>query len=134
MNEMEIITSGHYSNYSDDGMVQKVITNQSKFKAEWKDVHTGVSPLPGTPSVNFDSRTVVLLMLEGKATGGYAIDEVSVVEQEFEIYVSYAEVQPGNGCVLTQAVTKPYTILSIPNTEKEINFIEKDPIVNNCSE
>lgn len=134
VNEIETIKSGHYSNYPNDGKVQKVIDTQSEFNVEWEKVHSGVSPLPETPSVNFDSRTVVLMMLEEKPTGGYSIDEISVVEKESKVVVSYAEVQPGDDCMTTQALTKPYAILSIPNTGKEVRFIEKDPIANNCSE
>lgn len=133
MNNVEEIKSEYYSNYPEPGEIQKEITSQRVFEAEWNRVHEGMSPLPEVPSLNFEDREVILLMLDTKPSGGYGIDNLQVNENDTQIIVRYSEVRPGESCFTTQALTRPYKIFSIPQTEKEIQYLKSDPIVNECN-
>lgn len=131
--EVEEIKSGYYSNYPEPGVIHKKIDVQSVFEEEWKNVHKGMNPIPEIPNINFDTRDVILLMLETKSSGGYGIDNLGVYENANQIEVRYSEVHPGDGCLTTQALTRPYTIVSIPRTEKDVLFMKKDTIINECN-
>lgn len=132
--EMEKIESDYYSNYPEPGEIQKKIDTQSVFEEEWKLVHEGMSPIPEAPMINFNTRDVILLMLETKPTGGFGIDSFEIYENDNQIGVRYSEVHPGDRCFTTQVLTRPYKIVSIPKTEKEILFQKEDTIINDCND
>jgi hypothetical protein len=133
LHQIEIIESEYYSNYPEDGVVQKVITNKWEFSSEWKKVHKGMSPVPELPAVDFTSKTVVLIMLDTKPTGGYSIKDIKVEKNRFNTFVKYKEVRPGNSCGTTQAITKPYAFVSIPSPEKPIQITPENPETKNCN-
>lgn len=127
------IEKGFYSNYPHKGEVQKVINNASDLSDEWEKVFSSRHPVPESPYLNFNDRQVILLMLDTKPSGGYGITDLEVVEEESQLMVRYSEIKPGNGCMLTQAITKPYLFISIPNIKKKIHFMKKEPVVRDCS-
>ncbi|MBD3615573.1 MAG: protease complex subunit PrcB family protein [Gracilimonas sp.] len=134
MEEMEEIESGYFSNYPESGEIQKKIENQLVFEEEWKLVHEGMSPIPEVPKINFNTRDVILLMLETKPTGGFGIDNFEIYENDNQIGVRYSEVHPGDGCGTIQALTRPYKIVSIPKTEKDILFQKEETVINDCND
>lgn len=132
--EIEEIKSGHYSNYPGEGQVERVITSKSIFEAEWEKVYTSTSPLPEVPTIDFENRTIILIMLDQKPSGGYAIDELNISYNQSEIVVGYSEVEPGPNCVTTDAITRPFVFISIPKLDGEINIIKENIITTDCSE
>lgn len=128
------IESGSYAHfYPEQGDISKTISSESVFQEEWEKVHQAMSPIPESPEVNFNERTIILLIIEGKPTGGYTIDGPQLRLVDDQIVVKYAEVHPGNSCGTTQAVTRPYKLISIPKSDKNINFQKGKTIFFDCS-
>ncbi|MEX0722920.1 MAG: protease complex subunit PrcB family protein [Gracilimonas sp.] len=134
MNSVEELKSDHSSNYPVEGKITKTVTSEQVFKMEWEKVHEGMSPIPERPIVNFEERFVILVMLETKPTGGFGFDEFRVHENADQYVVFYSEAHPGDGCFTTQALTRPYKFISVPNTDKEVEFVKGDTVFNHCNE
>lgn len=66
--------------------------------------------------VDFTRYTVIAVFAGEKNSGGYSVDISRVVERENGLVVSVREYVPGQGCIVTQAVTYPYQIAIIPKT------------------
>ncbi|MFD2532398.1 protease complex subunit PrcB family protein [Gracilimonas halophila] len=129
--EIEFGSNAHY--YPQEGDVTKKISSGSVFQQEWETVHQSMIPIPELPEVNFNERMVILLMIEGKSTGGYTIDGPQIRLVDDQIVVKYAEVHPGNSCGTTQALTRPYKFISIPKSDKNIKFQKGKTIFFDCS-
>ena len=133
LEDIEEIKSGHYSNYPGDDGVQRVIISNGVFEAEWEKVYTSSSQPPEVPVIDFENRTVVLLMLDHKPTGGYGIDDINLSYNHAEMVVRYSEVEPGPNCGTTQATTRPYVFISIPKLDGEVEIIKENIITTDCS-
>lgn len=134
LEDIEEINSGHYSNYPGEGQVERVITSNSVFEAEWEKVYTSSSQPPEVPAIDFENRTVVLIMLDQKPSGGYDIDELNITYNQAEVVVGYSEVEPGPNCITSRALTRPYVFISIPKLDGEIKIIKEDIITTDCSD
>lgn len=134
MDDVVEIESEYYSNYPEEGGITMKISSYAEFEAEWKKVHEGMDPVPELPSINFDERDLILLMLETKPTGGFGINEVTVLTNADQLTVQYSEIQPGAQCFTTQALTRPFTFISIPKSDKEIKFLKGEPVIRDCTE
>lgn len=130
--EIEYGFNAHY--YPQQGDVTKMISEEPVFQEEWEKVHQSMSPIPELPEVNFSERTLILLMIEGKPTGGYTIDGPQIRLVDDQIVVKYAEVHPGNNCGTTQALTRPYKFISIPKSDKEVVFQKGKTVFHDCGE
>ncbi len=128
------IESEYYSNYPEEGSITKKISSEEVFELEWERVHRGMDPVPGLPEINFEERDLILLMLDTKPSGGYGIDQVRVQVNDEQLTVQYTEQHPGENCFTTQALTRPYTFISIPKSNKEVKFLKGKTVINDCSE
>lgn len=132
MNDVEEIKSEYYSNYSEEGNITKKISMKEVFKIEWELLHQGMDPVPELPAINFDDRDLILLMLDAKPSGGYGIENLKFQTNDEQLIIQYAESHPGSGCFTTQAITRPYKIISIPKADKEIVFLKGETVINDC--
>jgi len=76
-------------------------------------------------TVDFNTRRVVLLSMGSRPSGGY-----SIVVDSAEDFGDYVQLNitlsiPGNGCVVTLALTSPYTFIEIESTK---NLIFKEQV------
>lgn len=134
MDGVDEIESEYYSNYPEEGEITKRISSESVFEIEWEMIHEGMQPIPELPEVDFDERDLILVMLSTKPTGGYGIHQINVQENADQIVVQFAELHPGDNCITTQALTRPYKIISIPKSDKEVIFLKGDTVYRDCSE
>lgn len=74
------------------------------------------------PEVDFNKSILVAVFSGTKPTGGYAVKITSVYIQEDRMIVEYQEIKPPADIMVTQALTQPYHILSIPKTDLPIEF------------
>lgn len=134
MYSVEELESEYYSNYPEGGEITKKFASERVFEIEWKKVHQGMEPIPERPIVNFEERFVILVMLDTKPSGGFGFHEFTVHENADQYVVFYSEAHPGDGCFTTQALTRPYKFISVPDTEKEVKFVKGDTVLNHCNE
>jgi hypothetical protein len=130
--DYEVLKSGLHSGYPVDGDVQMVISSKAQFEGEWEKIFSHSTNKPEKPTVNFNSEKVILIMLEDKPTGGFGIDGLEVNKSGDKVVVSYHEVHPGDRCGTYQAITRPYKLISIPNTAEEVQIYKGKTIVSDC--
>lgn len=67
-----------------------------------------------TPAINFETHEAVGIFAGEKPTGGYAVKVTKVEDSATVRTIHVALVVPGKGCMTTESVTSPYTIISLP--------------------
>lgn len=77
---------------------------------------------PSAPQIDFDRRHAIVLLLGERSTGGYAVRVSEVVERASRVEVVVEVQRPQPGDMVTQAITSPYFIATLPATSKEIVF------------
>lgn len=132
--EIKELKSGFNAHYSGDGEVHKVINSKAFFEVEWKQVHKNRNPLPEMPEVDFRERTVLLVMLGQKPSGGYTIDDLKLFTDNESMLLTYNEKEPGSNCGTIAVLTRPYKFISIPAQDKEIKIIKEGVVKVDCSE
>lgn len=103
-----------------------VIENDAEFEELWSLIGA-----PGErPVVDFSKDVVVAVFQGEKPTGGYGIRVTAVADKDAarEVWVSLAE--PEEGCAVTQAVTSPYHVISLPKTS--LSFVPKEQLSRGC--
>lgn len=88
-----------------------------KNEQEWKDA-IGVSS-----TVDFSENTVLLISMGQRMTGGYAIKVKTIVEKATKIIAMVEFISPGKNCINFQAITYPQQLLTIPQTNKEVEWV-----------
>ena len=75
--------------------------------------------------VNFSTDYIIAVFQGQKNTGGYGISINKIVDEGESMAVYVQESSPGGGCMVTMALTSPYSIVKIPKTDKKIIFKTK---------
>ncbi len=106
------------------------VRERGEFAAAWATLHRG---LPGNapPEVDFSRRTVVLLALGERSSGGYSVRFDGITREEGGAVVRYTVTRPGPGCMTTQAITSPVDVVSVSRVEGAVRF-ERQEVVDSC--
>ena len=97
----------------------EIVRDQQAWEALWAEL-TGRSDPP--PAVDFATEMVVVVGVGVRPSGGYSVSIDSVREVGGVTAVEYTETQPGPRCVVTLALTHPYTVVRVPRTETPGEF------------
>lgn len=100
---------------------QLVIDNATDFTTLWEALHGDVVELP---TVDFDTEWVVAVVMGQSNTGGYTIEVTSVTTATDQITVNVTATVPGSGCMVTDALTNPFHIISITRPESDTTEVE----------
>lgn len=130
-NDIVEIESGMHSNHPQEGNIHKELTSIAEFETEWENIFISQDPTPQLPGINFEENHIVVLMMESKPTGGYFINDVQLTENVDARIITYTEFEPGEGCMTTQAISRPFQVIAIPKSEKPIEF-QSHTEVNDC--
>jgi hypothetical protein len=76
--------------------------------------------------MTLDGRTYLLVTRGTKPTGGYDVQLKSIQEKDSELVVTVDYIDPAPGTAVTEAITYPYALVSIPATDINIRFEEAD--------
>ncbi len=97
----------------------KVIVSQKDYDNELL-VYTSASP----ESLDFSTGKVLLVDMGQRNTGGYSIKVTSIEVSENYVIARVNLIQPGQNCLVTDALTNPYQFVFIP-TLKEVLITER---------
>lgn len=81
---------------------------------------------PAMPVVNFDSSYVIGVFAGQKSSGGHGIRVDSVTDGSSLRTVAITLTRPASDCVVTQALTSPFQIISVPFSDRDLARTEKD--------
>lgn len=104
----------------------RVVTDAEAFRTLWQQ-HTSSFDTP--PSVDFATQSVVAVFAGEKPTGGYTASVISVKQLDKTLTVHFKVTAPAAGSSVTQVITYPAHIVSIPLSKQkgdfdQVNFVE----------
>lgn len=109
-----------------EGSRRVAIRDEADWERFWSEVHDGRMPSPRAPEIDFGSDMVLAATMGRRSTGGYSIAIEPVLETGDRLYAVVRETSPGEGCMVTQALTAPATAVRVPRTEGEVTFVERE--------
>lgn len=95
------------------------VTNSSNFSVLWTE-HKGSTN--GMPSVDFSTHSVLAVYAGEKPTGGFGATITSVTRLNKVLTVNYRFTAPGPDDIVTQIITRPTHIVSIPLSQQRGDF------------
>jgi hypothetical protein len=108
----------------DDQMA--TISTQEDWKKLWENVKGKEDALP---QIDFAKKSVVALFMGDQPTGGYSLEVSKVTESDrFIVYVTVKS--PGLGCMTTQSLTSPYTLITFDGNNKPVIYRTEQKIIN----
>jgi hypothetical protein len=110
------IDRGQQSNI--DEPRQAVVRTAAEWTAIWKQ-HAGER---AQPKVDFNAATVIGVFLGSRPTGGFELEITAIDVEGPDAVVTWREVRPERGAILSQVLTMPYHIVSIPKIAGKVTF------------
>lgn len=126
---MEIILDGTYSAVEDKREI--LLNNNEDFQKLMADVYKNLDQMPRIPVVDFNKNSVVAVFIGNRSNGGFMVAIDSITEGSKNLTVNITETTPGKNCMVTDAITRPFTLVKIPKTESKPVFRTKQ-IVKDC--
>lgn len=126
---MEIILDGTYSAVEDKREI--LLNNNEDFQKLMADVYKNLDQMPRIPVVDFNKNSVVAVFIGNRSNGGFMVAIDSITEGSKNLTVNITETTPGKNCMVTDAITRPFTLVKIPKTESKLVFKTKQ-IVKDC--
>jgi len=115
----KLIEHGFYSGYTKYGGIEVTdvtlieITSQEDLDEFWSLHKSNESPGSTTPLVDFNNKMLLVIICPVYSTGGYDIIINEIYENDKKLVVAATLQSPGSGCMVSQALTQPYTIVEI---------------------
>lgn len=103
--------------------MELVVRDRAALERVWANIHGDVPGPP--PAVDFAQRTVIVVALGERATGGHAVRVDAVAAQNGGAVVRYTATSPGQGCMTTQMITSPIEVVSVPRVTGEVRFEQR---------
>lgn len=91
---------------------------------QWEALRTkmnSVNQSQSEVSIGFEQKTVLAYFDQIRTTGGYAVEIIKVVETTNGVEAMVKFTAPSG--MATDAMTQPYSIVSIPKTSKPVKFV-----------
>jgi len=118
--EFQTISKGHVSGHKNSAYY--VIENESEWAVVWNHHASVYWPSQPPPEIDF-SKTIIIAVFMGEfLTGGYGIEIKEVINTPQCVIVKVEKTYPGEGCVVTAALSQPYHIVKMDKVFKEITF------------
>ncbi len=101
-----------------------VITSQQEWISMFEKIW--FEQTAGTPLIDFNKHMLIAVFQGEYPTGGYSIEITKIIETKNNLEVFVKEAYPGPRCIVTEAFTRPYHIVKVQRSDKEVVFkIEK---------
>lgn len=102
--------------------IQKIITSQDEFNSVWNTAFVNYSQKDDAPTIDFKTRTILLVTFGENNNGGAEIKVEKIIETNENVVVSILETKAGEGCMTTDMMVYPYQIVEIEKPTKKIIF------------
>ena len=102
-----------------------------KTEKEWKDLwqaHTAITTPPKSlPAVDFEKEMIVAVFSGEKPSGGHGIEILKIEEDSAkpEVRVTFREMKPPAGGMVTAALTQPYHIVKLKKVDLPVVFVSQ---------
>lgn len=119
---VERLTPAYRSTYS--GMhdhTRAVVRDAAAFATLWRTAW----PDEPVPTVDFATRTVLVVAMGEQSSGGFSIRVSEVASEGYGLRALVRSTAPGHGCAVTLALTQPVDFVSVPAVGMAIRFVEE---------
>ncbi|MEK6286273.1 MAG: protease complex subunit PrcB family protein [Acidobacteriota bacterium] len=99
-----------------------VIKTQTEWQSLWEKIFSNTGEKPPLPEIDFTRRTIVAVFQGSQPSGGYEISIQELVETESSLEVFVKAFAPGKRCIVTGKISRPFDIIEIEKTEKQVVF------------
>lgn len=132
MLQVESLARGFYASYELEEQ-QRIIRGEKGFESFWSDLNSSKNPVPKIPIVDFNDHIVIVSIMGTQNSGGYVteITDVGIVDNKLGIQIK--NTRPGDGCVVTGALTNPFHMVKVVKTGLSVTYF-KEEATNFCSE
>lgn len=127
------VQKGEVSPPDSNPLQLSVIRNQVEWENFWNLLYTNYSPKPALPSVDLSKSVIVSVVDTPRPTGGHSITINNIQLTPSGVTVKTTQVSPGQSCIVTQAFTQPFHIVSIP-VFSGVATLELSQSVFNCGQ
>ena len=110
--EFQTIAQSAAPPFSGTSAIVVILRNGEELDTLWQQIHGGQSA-PPVPRVEFQEKMVIALLDSVRPTGGYSVDITSVQPTDQGVFVSGVQTAPGPNCIVTQALTQPYHLVTV---------------------
>jgi len=125
---METILDGTYC--SIEAKREILLNSNEDYQKLMIEVYSNLDQLPRIPVVDFTKYSVVAVFIGNRSNGGFMVSIDSITEGK-NLTVNVTETTPGKDCMVTDAITRPFSLVKIPKTELKPVFKTKQ-IVKDC--
>ena len=98
-----------------------VIRDADTWAERWPDIAVQGG---SAPAVDFARDMVLVAAMGQRSHGGHAITIEGVFENADAVYVHVLETSPGAGCAATQALVAPVFVVTVPDRDKPVLWVE----------
>ncbi len=121
---IQTLESGNNAAYSKDETYTRFDENDRDFLETWKMIAGNQIPLPTAPRVDFNNSRIITVFLGQRPTGGYAITYKRATLEGSTLKLSIETTAPLPDRIVTQALTSPFVMLEVKNTQ--FNTVQVD--------
>jgi len=121
---MRELARGAFSAISD--RKEGVLKSEKEWAEFWKQ-HAATSTGLKQPTVDLSKEMVVAVMMGRRNTGGYSVRIEQVEESTETIKVSYSEREPKPGGMTLQALSAPFHMVAVAQSQKPVTFKKVAP-------
>lgn len=107
-----------------DAAQQVVLRSQEDLDAFWERLDKDEQ----APAVDFDHATVLAAAMGRQSTGGHVVEITDVAAEGGNIKAKVVETSPGEGCVVTLALTSPYHVVAIDTAAADVEFVVEEHV------
>lgn len=108
-----------------ESRLRTVVKDPDRWHELWTRIHARRTPVPPIPTIDFEDEMVVVAAMGRRGTGGYSISIDRVYREDESLVAVVIETAPGPGCMVTQALTAPITIVKLPRSDQPLRFVEE---------
>ena len=99
----------------------QLINDPESWAALWNQLNSTRFPAPVAPEIDFDRYSVVVCMMGTRVSGGFSVSIRRLEQKGNELLLTVEHAGPGRGCFVTEALTQPYYLASIPQTTASLS-------------
>jgi len=99
-----------------------VITTEEAWKNLLDKINTTNTVISPETTIDFTTQTVLASFMAIKKSGGYSVEITDIETQKDSLVIQTKTTSPATNSMVTQVITQPYHIVTMPISEKPITF------------
>ena len=99
-----------------------VVRSAAEWDVLWK-AHAGAQ---AAPAVDLAKNVVAAVFIGTRPTGGYSVEITGTRRDGDALVIEYVQRAPGRGDIVSQALTSPFHIVSLPRHDGPVRFEQRN--------